>query len=421
MHPSRLRAAALVASSALLMGVGVLSATPAGANGTLQVVNITEYTDGNGTRHVFGEVVNSGSTPVAALVDLTLYDGADLVGPESGEVLLSVIAPGGRAPFEAQPSASYTRIEASATAADSTPAFNHAFTVTKRPDFVDTASGVRHIVGDVKNNNTTASSAVKIVFTFTNAAGGVVGAEAIGIGDIAAGGSAPFDVPVATDFSSYDSWTAVAESPTPPSGDGTEPPPATGTDDDPTVTLNCNPVMSLSTKTVNVGQTTNVSVAGATPGSKIGLEGYSRPSTQYAPIRLEVTVAPNGTITPIAVRPPTSARVRLQVTGCSTPGTGQVISVIPGLGITVTRLGTRTYRFSGKIIPGKQNVGRAISLYLGSGTAAPVKKITVKSGADGSYGVNLSVPRGPARAYWATGADMTNLAGKSAVKAFTSS
>ena len=38
---------------------------------------------------------------------------------------------------------------------------------------------------------------------------------------------------------------------------------------------------------------------------------------------------------------------------------------------------------------------------------------------DGSYKATLTLPRGAAKAYWATGANMTNLAGKSAVKAFT--
>jgi hypothetical protein len=108
--------------------------------------------------------------------------------------------------------------------------------------------------------------------------------------------------------------------------------------------------------------------------------------------------------------------VRLRIAGCTTTGTEQVISVIPGLSITVTRVGVRTYTFSGKIIPGKQNTGRAIALYVGS---TPAKKLTVKSLADGTYKATLTLPRGATKAYWATGANMTNLAGKSATKSFT--
>jgi len=177
--------------------------------------------------------------------------------------------------------------------------------------------------------------------------------------------------------------------------------------------------MVLSTKTVSVGKTTTVSISHATPGSQITLEGYSRPSTTYAAIRSGVPASANGTTQSFDVRPPTSARVRLAVLGCSTKGSEQVIQVTPGLGITVARAGTRTYTFSGKIIPGKQNLGRAIALYVGSGTATPTKRWTAKSAADGSYKATLILPRGATKAYWATGANMTNLAGKSAVKAFT--
>ena len=56
-----------------------------------------------------------------------------------------------------------------------------------------------------------------------------------------------------------------------------------------------------------------------------------------------------------------------------------------------------------------------------SGSATPVKKAVARSLADGRYAWTLTLPRGATRAYWATGADMTNLAGKSAVRAFTSS
>ena len=44
----------------------------------------------------------------------------------------------------------------------------------------------------------------------------------------------------------------------------------------------------------------------------------------------------------------------------------------------------------------------------------------MKSAADGTYRATLTLPRGATKAYWATGANMTNLAGKSATKAFTS-
>ncbi|MCA1720387.1 MAG: hypothetical protein LC779_04520 [Actinobacteria bacterium] len=326
-----------------------------------------------------------------------------------------VIAPGGRTPFEAQPQADYPHVEATAGAMDTGAAFNHAFAVSQVGDFRDPATSQRMFAIEVRNTNSGSAADVTLTVTFYKPNGDVAGAETFGVGTLAAGAVGRVEAPVNSEFPDVATWQAVAESPTPPSSAGDEPPAAAGSTNDKPTTLNCNPVMTLSKTTVNVGGTTSVSVSGATPGAKLLLEGYSRPSTQYAPIRTEVTIGADGTTAPFAVRPPTSARVRLSVTGCSTPGTGQVISVIPGLGVSVTRVRTRTYTFAGKILPSKQNTGRAIGLYVGG-----VKKLTVKSAADGSYKATLTLPRGATKAWWATGADMTNLAGKSAVKSFTS-
>ena len=419
----RLRVSALATTSALLMGLAAAVAPHAAADANLVVSGTTEWTDSSGTVHLFGEVKNVGAAASPAQVDVLLFDaGGTQVDSAVAQVFLEVLAPGDSAPFEAQldPTSGYTTYTTTTSAPASGTPLNHAFSLSTQ-EFVDSASGNRTISGTATNNNTVPADNVTVVFTFYKG-GAVVFAEAVGAGSgpIAAGGTGQFAEVIDSSLPAYDRWTAVAQSTSAPSGDGTGGPPASGTDGSPATTLNCNPAMTLSTKTVNVGRTTRVSVAGATPGSKLTLEGYSRPSTEYAPIRTEVAVAQDGTITPFEVRPPTSARVRLQIAGCSTPGTGQVISVIPGLGIAVTRIGTRTYRFSGKIIPGKQNTGRYISLYVGSGTATPVKKTAVRSAADGSYGVNVLLPKGAVRAYWYTGADMTNLAGKSAVKSFTS-
>jgi hypothetical protein len=415
-----LRLGALTSATAVLLGLATLTgAGPAAADPALPVSGVLQYDDIFGTRHIYGVITNNTGAPTAVQADLMLYAADNsVVGSAVGTPLVAVLAPGESAPFEAQPLDVYDHFDVSASPAASVTPLNHAFGLTKGKDYTDGA-GARHIQGSVKNLNTTPADNVTVVFTFFRTDGAVVGADQVGVG---AGGplgpdaTATFDMPVNDAFPTYDTWTAMAQSDSAPSGDGTGTGPITGSDDEPTVTLNCNPTMRLSTKTVNVGNTTTVSVSGGTPGSKLTLEGYSRPSTTYAPIRSEVTVGPDGSVAPFAVRPPTSARVRLRIAGCTNTGTEQVISVIPGLSITVTRVGVRTYTFSGKIIPGKQNTGRAIALYLGS---TPVKKVTVKSAADGTYKATLTLPRGATKAYWATGANMTNLAGKSAVKAFT--
>ena len=417
-----LRLGALTSAAAVLLSLATVTiAGPASADASLPVTGVLQYDDLFGTRHIYGVITNNTSAPTGVQADLMLYAADNsVVGSAVGTSLVAVLAPGESAPFEAQPLDAYDHFDVSGSPAATGTPLNHAFGLTKGADYTDGA-GARHIQGSVKNNNTTSADNVTVVFTFLRADGAVVGADQVGVGaggPLAAGASATFDMPVNDAFPAYSSWTAMAQSDTAPSGDGTGTGPITGSDDEPTVTLNCNPTMRLSTRTVNVGQTTTVSVTGGTPGSKLTLEGYSRPSTTYAPIRSEVTIGPDGSVAPFAVRPPTSARVRLRIAGCTNTGTEQVISVIPGLGITVTRVGVRTYTFSGKIIPSKQNTGRAIALYLGS---TPVKKLTVKSAADGTYKATLTLPRGATKAYWATGANMTNLAGKSAVKSFNAS
>lgn len=410
-----LRRLALLVASTSLAGTAVALAPPAAADGALTVTGVSTFTDSNGTRHVFGEVVNNGPTAVSAQADLVYKDATGaIIGGDVGEPFLKVIAPGGRAAFEAQPQDDYPNMDVTASAMDTGAVYNHAFEVTKVGDFRDPSTNARQFAITVKNTNSAPAEDVTLAVTFYRTDGRVSGAETFGVGTLAAGAVGRVEAPVNPEFPDVDSWQAVAESSSAPTGTGTEPPPASGDSTDTPTTLTCNPVMKLSRTTVNVGSTTSVSVSGATPGSKLMLEGYSRPSTDYAPIRKEVVVGPNGTVAAFDVRPPTSARVRLGIAGCSTPGTGQVISVVPGLSNSVTRVRTRTYTFAGKILPGKQNTGRAIALYVNG-----VKKLTVKAAADGSYKATVTLARGATKAWWATGADMTNLAGKSAVKAFT--
>jgi hypothetical protein len=411
-----LRRLAVLLTSSGLVAAALAFAPAASAAEYLEVVGLSEFTDSSGTRHIFGEIVNHGSSPVAVQADVTYRDqSGEVAGGDVGAPLLTFVAPNdGRTPFEVQPQQDYAGFDVAASPAASSAVFNHAFEVTKVGDFVDPATKARQIAMQVRNTNGGAAQDVVVAVTYYTQSGRVAGAETFGVGSLAGGATGRVEVPVNPEFPGVSSWQAVAESPTAPTGAGTEPPPASGSGSDKPSALVCNPAMKLSKKTVDVGSTTSVSVSGATPGSTLMLEGYSRPSTTYAPIRKGVTVGADGTVAPFAVRPPTSARVRIGVSGCAGAGAGQVISVVPGLGIGVTRVRTRTYTFTGKILPGKQNTGRAIALSVNG-----AKRTTVKSAADGSYKATLTLPRGVTKAWWATGADMTNLAGKSATKAFS--
>ena len=119
------------------------------------------------------------------------------------------------------------------------------------------------------------------------------------------------------------------------------------------------------------------------------------------------------------VKPSTAARIRLQVRGCSNPGTGQVITVTPLLTITATRVAPFTFRFDGKITPAKANTGRLITLYYQASGAAPVGKGTAHSLASGAYSATLTFAKAPPTTlqfFWGTGANQTNSAARSAVR-----
>jgi hypothetical protein len=414
-----LRLGALSSAAVVLVGLALAAAQPASADASLQVVSRQVTTDSLGYQHIVGEILNSGTSAAAAHVDVLYTNAGTPSGSDQADAMLDSLAAGEKAPFDVQVDPGVTWDDFSLTLTPTpTPEPNHNFATSISSVLKDPGSTSKQITGSVRNDNTTPADDVTVVFTFYGADGKAVGGEPISAGSggpVQPGASASFTETTNPDLPAWTSFAYVVQSSSPAAKDpSASPTPTSSPSNPPERTLNCNPTMTLSTKVVNVGKTTTVSISNGTPGSQITLEGYSRPSTTYAAIRNGVTVAGNGTAPSFDVRPPTSARVRLSVLGCSTTGTEQVIQVIPGLGITITRVGTRTYTFSGKIIPGKQNTGRAIALYLGS-----VKKVTVKSAADGSYKATLTLPRGATKAYWATGANMTNLAGKSAVKAFT--
>ena len=419
-----LRLGSLSTAAVVLVGLALTAASPAQADASLAIVSSQVTTDSLGYKHIVGEVVNNGDSPAAAHIDVLYTNAGTPSGSDLGDAMLNSLSAGEKAPFDVQVDDTIT-YDSFDVVPSATPTAepNHNFAVAVAQVLAVPGSTSKQIKGSVRNNNTTAADNVTVVFTFYGDDGKAVGGEEMGtdaVGAVLPGQSASFTETSNPDLPAWTRFSYVVQSPTPPAKDpSASPTPSSDPTSPPETTLNCNPTMRLSTKTVNVGRTTTVSISNATPGSQITLEGYSRPSTTYAAIRNGVTVAANGTAQSFDVRPPTSARVRLSVLGCSKTGTEQVIQVIPGLGISVTRVGTRTYTFAGKIIPGKQNLGRAIALYVGSGTATPTKRYTAKSAADGSYKTTLVLPRGAAKAYWATGANMTNLAGQSAVKAFT--
>ncbi len=414
----------LAAAGALLVGllVGVAAPAQAAAGATVQP-NSSSYVDGNGTRHIVGEVKNTGTEPIAAPhIDIEVQDqNGTTVESTFADAAVSVLAVGESSPFEAQTSVpsygGFRVVAVSAQPAGFTP--NHNLTACITQVFRD-PSGNRQLGGTLRNDNRTTAEDPQLVFTFYDDSGTVVGLDIASTDSgapLPSEGSSSFTEVVSNAVPAYARYAIVsaassAADPGPSAGTGCASPPPAET------ALDCNPVMGLSKKAIVTGEGVTVRVNG-TPRSFVTLEGYSRPSTDYATIRRDVQLDDSGTLVPFVVRPSTAARVRLQVRGCSQPGTGQVITVTPVLTITAERLAPFQYRFAGKINPAVANTGRAISLYYKAPGKAPVRKGIAHSLKDGTYAATLTFLRGPTQRlefFWGTGADMTNSAATSATR-----
>ena len=425
MHSRLRRSISVTGCSALLLSLAVTlaGATPAQAAASTTVTNTSSYVDSSGIRHLVGEVTNNGDVPVLApLVDLEVQNSTGTtVETLTATAVVNALAPGESSPFEGQTTVadfgSFRAVGTTAEPATFTP--NHNLTACVTQVF-GSGGKDRQLSGTVRNDNTSSADAPALFVSFYDAGGVIVGydqASTDTTNPIGPGASARFSEVVNNDLPAYSRYAILTESSSP--GEATsrstcEPPPAE-------TTLNCNPSMVLSRKAIVTGQDVKVTVTG-TPRSVVTLEGYSRPSTAYAPIRKDVQLDDGGQVAPFVVRPATAARIRMQVRGCSTPGTGQVISVTPVLTITVERKAAFQFRFAGKISPAAANTGRLMTLYIKPASGAPIRKGTARSLKDGTYSVTLTFPRAPAKTlslYWATGADQTNSAASSAVRAVT--
>ena len=433
------RASALTSVSGLLLGVlagvGVGTAGPASAAPALTVLGDSSYVDSMGITHVLAQLENAGSDSAVNHVDLFLYDAAgNVIGSEGDDSLVLVLGPGERSPVDVQlpvplPAGydHYSVQDVVGSPSSSPP--NHNFTTTVTTVFRDPAGG-RQILGTIRNNNTAPADNLQVVFTFFDASHKILGAEVAYpdvAGPVTSGGSSSFTEIVNADIPAYASYTWLTQSTSPAAPvpaaapAGADPAAAPATDpaanpapapvSDPALInpppaetpLTCNPTMSLSTHRLALGQGASVSVSG-TPGSTLTLEGFGRPSTTYLPIRSDVLLAAGGAQS-FTVHPATNGQIRVRVRGCATPGVAQTISVVPGLSLSVTRLGPRRYRFSGRILPGPQNTGRVMTLYARPLGGSRLATATVRSASDGSYSAVVSFPSTRSTMFsWATAA-----------------
>ena len=422
------RTGALASVAALMLTLPVGMAGPASADPSLALLNDTSYVDSLGITHVVAEIQNTGSDSSANHVDLFLYDASGgVIGSAGDDTLLTTLGTGDRSPIDIQlPEplpAGYDHYGVQGVAGTPGNPPNHNFTTSITSVFKDPATASRQILGTVRNDNTTAADAISLVFTFYDANKKVVGAELTPpevSGPLAPGATTKFTESVNPDIPAYTSygWQAQSSSPVAKNPDAAPPPAATPPPAE--MTLNCNPTLAPSASTVTYGRTVTVRVTG-TPGEIVTLEGFSRPATSYLPLRPDVALLPDGSQT-FSVRPATNGGLRLQVRGCSTPGTAKAVTVVPVLSLAAARVGLHRYTFAGRILPGAQNRGRSMTLYARPAGGAAAAKAVARAASDGSFRATVSFPVTRTLSFWwATGATSTTAAGASPSRLLTTS
>jgi outer membrane lipoprotein-sorting protein len=165
----------------------------------------------------------------------------------------------------------------------------------------------------------------------------------------------------------------------------------------------------VSPSTITSGRTATVSGTAA-PGSTLALFAYSRPSTSYRTIRTG-TAGSDGTFS-WTVQPQTNTRFYVSSTDATGTSKSQTVAlpVRTALSLTITRTGTRTYRFSGSVLP--RVAKQLVTVYRGS-----TRAVQVRTAANGTYSVTRTFTgTGTFTFHAGTAANTNNAAGSSAPK-----
>jgi hypothetical protein len=157
----------LVASLALGGAVVIAATGQAAVNPDIQVLSITQYgPDSGGQFQLVGEVRNAGTATAGPVsVDVTFLDAADNVLFEDNTFTnVDAIGPGERAPFALTfpPMANYTHYRYVVNDGGGA-VVNHNFDVTVTSRTFD--GTYDHVLGTLKNNNTTTSQFTQVVGT----------------------------------------------------------------------------------------------------------------------------------------------------------------------------------------------------------------------------------------------------------------
>ncbi|MCW2777546.1 MAG: hypothetical protein JWN17_1271 [Frankiales bacterium] len=229
------------------------------------------------------------------------------------------------------------------------------------------------------------------------------------------------------------SFTVTAASPSPsvsptssatrsPSAGPTTTPGASATptvSSSPTRSATASPTPALQQPTIDVSPSTIVAVqqkatvfGTAPPGSLLEIRAYSRPSTTFTTVR-SVTVGPDGQYS-FVVGPSGNTRLFARSTqgGLTSDSRQVVLTVRTSLNLKVARTGTRTYRFTGSLLP--KRPGQLITVFYERSDGSRVIAARARNAADGTYNVSRTFTGGGTfTLFTGTGTDNNNAANNS--------
>jgi hypothetical protein len=417
---ANLRYRALGAAFAVAVA-GVFSlATPANASVIVNVVSSSSYVDSIDYRHIVGELRNDG-TETADFVQLNLSyldQNERLLKTDVTYARLSPFAPGEKSPFETafEPPAGYHHYKIAVDPDSTTARPNRNFTTTVTNEFTDSID-YKHIVGTVRNNNTTTATFVQPVFTFYDAAGTVVEMESTYVrsndsAEIAPGATANFEVTLNGDRA-YSTYAVVTQSSSPPSGAASSPSPAaspsgaspSNPSSGPSQAAEQAPAVSVAPSVISAGQRMTVTYSG-TPNSTLTVLSKTQPATDYSRI---TTVALDGSGYGTTSHAPTKNTRIMAQTANGLTSSQPLVQVRSVASFNAQRTAPRTYTLTGKVYPARDQ--RLVSVYRNGTLIAQGR-----TNSSGIYAIRKTLAPGTFNFQARTGDDTYNLGASSPAK-----
>lgn len=373
------RVASRVLLSLLLVSPVALLAPPANANTTITILSSSSYVDNIDYRHVVGEVRNDSTSNVSFVqLNVTFHDSSDrLLATETSYASLDILAPGEKSPFHAihQEVPAYDHYKLSVSASATTQEPNHNFTTTVTNEFTDSID-YRHIVGTVRNDNTTTAEFVELIITLYDGSGTVVDTDFTYVktddrSRVQPGQTAPFEFALSQQRG-WTSYSIVTESSTPPAGPGSgspSAPPSGPASPGPTSSpspaasptpssAELSPTVSIGPSTIGAGETTFATYRG-TPGATLDILSRTQPATLFTKIGT-VTLNSDGAGAS-SHRPQKNTRITARTAGGRLSDNAPIVAVRSVASFNANRVGARTYTFTGRVYPALSN--RLVNIY----------------------------------------------------------